>query len=99
FPLTASAGANSGLRTTSSGSFFTGLSLTLADQKAIAFYLGFLPAFLDLQGWTMTDAVAVFVITGFSVGGVKLLYAAMATRVAGWLAPTTHKLLHRAAGA
>lgn len=29
-------------------SFFAGLMITLADHKAILFYLGFLPAFVDL---------------------------------------------------
>ncbi len=30
-------------------SFLTGLLITLGDQKAILFYLGFFPAFIDLS--------------------------------------------------
>ncbi len=78
-------------------SFATGLSLTLADQKAIAFYLGFLPAFVDLQHWTLTDAVVVFAITGVSVGGVKLGYAVLAHRVGQWLSPMRQQGLLRLA--
>jgi threonine/homoserine/homoserine lactone efflux protein len=52
-------------------SFLTGLLITLADQKAILFYLGFFPAFLDLT--TMTPAI-------IGVGGAKLVYAYLADR-------------------
>lgn len=60
--------------------FLTGLFITLGDQKAILFYLGFFPAFLDLAAMTYADAFAVVVIAGAAVGGVKLGYAAVAAR-------------------
>jgi threonine/homoserine/homoserine lactone efflux protein len=62
-------------------SFMAGLLLTLADQKAILFYLGFFPAFLDLGALAIGDAVAIALIAVFSVGGVKLVYAALASRL------------------
>ncbi|MCC5809226.1 MAG: LysE family translocator [Ectothiorhodospiraceae bacterium] len=59
-------------------SFLTGLLITLADQKAILFYLGFLPVFVDLASATWLDVMAISGIIVLSVGGVKLLYAYLA---------------------
>ncbi len=56
-------------------SLITGLLITLGDQKAIFFYLGFLPAFLDLATLTSIDIGIVVLVTFFAVGGVKLGYA------------------------
>lgn len=61
-------------------SFMTGLLITLADQKAILFYLGFLPAVMDLKALTVLDALIVMAIAVVAVGGVKLGYAYAASR-------------------
>ncbi len=61
-------------------SFLAGLLVTLADQKAILFYLGFFPAFLDLSVITLLDTVTITGITVVAVGGVKIVYAYLADR-------------------
>lgn len=61
-------------------SLMTGLLITLGDQKAIFFYLGFFPAFLNLSQITIPDVAIVIIIAIFAVGGVKLLYAFLADR-------------------
>jgi threonine/homoserine/homoserine lactone efflux protein len=61
-------------------SFLTGLSITLADQKATLFYLGFFPAFLDISKISYFDTGIIIAITIVAVGGVKLGYAFMADR-------------------
>lgn len=61
-------------------SFVTGLLITLADQKAILFYLGFLPAFMDLESVSLPDTVIVIAIAVVAVGGAKLVYAWTADR-------------------
>ena len=66
-------------------SFTTGLLITLGDQKAILFYLGFFPAFVDLARMTWLDALLLILIAAFAVGGVKLLYAAAAARAGALL--------------
>lgn len=71
--------AGNGVGDTSS--FMAGLLVTLADQKAILFYLGFLPAFMDLGSVTAVDTILLIVIATVAVGGVKLAYAAAADRV------------------
>jgi threonine/homoserine/homoserine lactone efflux protein len=61
-------------------SFMAGLLITLADQKAVLFYLGFLPAFVDLAALSAGDVAAIALITVLAVGGVKLAYAYVAGR-------------------
>jgi len=54
--------------------------ITLGDQKAILFYLGFFPAFLDLKAISALDAVIVLAITVVTVGGAKGLASTLVTR-------------------
>ena len=61
-------------------SFMTGLLITLADQKAILFYFGFFPAFLDISKISYFDTGIIIAIAIVAVGGVKLGYAFMADR-------------------
>lgn len=61
-------------------SFMAGLSITLADQKAVFFYLGFFPAFLDLNKISYLDTLVIIFISIVTVGGVKTFYAFMADR-------------------
>ncbi len=62
-------------------SYLTGLSITFADQRAILFYLGFFPAFMDLKAMTPTDNALVLIAATIAVGGVKLAYAQLADQV------------------
>jgi threonine/homoserine/homoserine lactone efflux protein len=61
-------------------SFLTGLLITLGDQKAILFYLGFLPAFVDLATMTPLDTLIIIFSAILSVGGAKVVYAFFADR-------------------
>ena len=61
-------------------SFIAGLLLTLADQKAILFYLGFFPAFVDLATVSLKEMVIILMIVIVAVGGAKLFYACLADR-------------------
>ncbi len=61
-------------------SFLAGLFITVGDQKAFLFYLGFFPAFVDLAAVTPVDTVMIIGIAVLSVGGAKLAYALAAAR-------------------
>lgn len=61
-------------------SFLSGFLITLGDQKAILFYLGFFPAFIDLSTMTPTDTLIIVIIAILGVGGAKLVYAFLAAR-------------------
>ena len=78
-------------------SFLTGLLITLGDQKAVLFYLGFLPAFLDVNTATMADAGLIILITVFAVGGTKLLYAYFAESARRHFGGRFSRLLNTAA--
>lgn len=61
--------------------FASGLVVTLGDLKAIFFYASLFPAFLDMRTLSPADIGMVVAITIIAVGGVKLLYAALAARL------------------
>jgi len=61
-------------------SFLAGLLITLADQKAVLFYLGIFPAFADLTALSVTDTGIILIIAMVAVGGPKLWYAFMADK-------------------
>lgn len=79
-------------------SFFTGLFITLGDQKATIFYMGFLPAFVDIYKISYLDVFMIITITILSVGGVKLCYAFMADRNRFSISPKITKRINIAAG-
>lgn len=81
-------------------SFFSGLLLTLGDIKAIAFYASLLPVFVDLASLTTADILLLAIVTTVAVGGVKLAYVFVASK----LATRTHgtslqKTMQRSTGA
>lgn len=61
-------------------SFLTGLFITLGDQKAIFFYLGFFPAFVDLSSLTFIDTGIIILIATFIIVSIKLGYALLAIK-------------------
>ncbi|MFB2881356.1 LysE family translocator [Floridanema aerugineum] len=79
-------------------SFLTGLFITLGDQKATLFYLGFFPAFVDLSQVSWFDTGIIIAIATLAVGGVKLVYAFMANRARLLISGKITKLLNIIAG-
>lgn len=74
-------------------SFWLGLGITLADQKATVFYLGFLPAFLGNGEVTGLDRGIVLATAIVAVGGVKLMYALLGDRARALLRPQYQRRL------
>lgn len=60
--------------------FGTGLLITLADPKAILFYMGLFPAFVDISSISVFDALAIMALATSVIVGVKLGYAYVADR-------------------
>ncbi|MGK7896233.1 MAG: LysE family translocator [Xenococcus sp. (in: cyanobacteria)] len=60
--------------------FLTGLFITLADHKAIFFYMSFFPAFLDLSKVSLFDIGIILMIAAIAISVSKLGYAYMADR-------------------
>jgi len=63
-----------------STNFFSGLLITLGNPKVIIFYLGFLPAFIDLKLLTTFDIIIAITIVSITLASVLLSYAYMATK-------------------
>lgn len=61
-----------------SSSFFSGLMITLGDPKAILFYMGLLPAFVNMADLTAVDAVTIMLVATVVIVGVKAGYAWLA---------------------
>lgn len=80
-------------------SLLSGLLITLGDQKAILFYLGFFPAFIDLSVVSFLDTGIIIMIAMVAVGGPKLAYAVLANRVGASIKRArTGTILNRVAG-
>ena len=80
-------------------SFLCGLFITLGDQKAIVFYMGFFPAFINLSSVSNTDIGIIIAITIVGVGGVKLAYAFASSQAVTLFQNTVLKtILNRFAG-
>lgn len=75
-PATDASGHSTG--TSLFSSFMAGLLITLADQKAILFYLGLFPAFVDLSTIGYRETAIIIVIASLAVGLAKLAYAWLA---------------------
>ena len=79
--------------------FRAGLFITLADPKAILFYMGLFPAFVQQGSLSWLDLAAVLLIATLVIVGVKLGYALLADRVAGrFLRSRARAWLERLAG-
>lgn len=63
-------------------SFTAGFLLTLSDIKAIVFYASLLPVFVDLTTLAPQGMIMLGLISGLSVGSVKIGYAYAANRIA-----------------
>lgn len=59
-------------------SFLMGFIVTLADHKALLFYMGFFPAWIEISELTITDTGVIFLVMFIAVGGVKCIYAFLA---------------------
>lgn len=56
-------------------SMLGGAAVTLSNPKAIAFYAGLLPTFIDLERLAVVDALAMTGIVVLVVGGISATYA------------------------
>lgn len=80
-------------------SYLAGLFITIGNPKAIFFYLGFFPAFLDLDRLTTFDIAIILIITTLAIGGIMLGYVLMAVKTKNLAAKenSSHHLINKVA--
>ncbi|HEX20645.1 MAG TPA: LysE family translocator [Acidiferrobacteraceae bacterium] len=79
-------------------SFLTGLFITLGDQKAILFYFGFFPAFLDLTKITFIDTGLIIAMAIIAIAVAKLTYAYLAVKARLLINSNTHQKINITVG-
>jgi threonine/homoserine/homoserine lactone efflux protein len=80
--------------------FVAGFLVTAGNPKAIAFYAGLLPTFVELPTLSTGDAIVMGGIVLVTVGSIMAAYAALASRGRRFLAgPARLRILNRVAGA
>ena len=77
----------------------SGLVVTLSNPKAILFYCGFLPTFINLSKLTPIDIMVISGVVAIVIGGVLLFYAYLASHAQYFFSGTfAARRLNRAAG-
>jgi len=77
----------------------SGLLITLGNPKVILFYLGFLPAFVDLATLSTMDVLIIAGVVSLVLGATMLGYAYAASRTRQLFAsPKAKSLLNRTSG-
>jgi threonine/homoserine/homoserine lactone efflux protein len=79
-------------------SFLTGLFITLGDQKAILFYFGFFPAFLDLSRISYLDTGIIIALAIVAIAVAKLSYAYIAVKARLLISSKAHQKINITAG-
>ncbi|HEX5057601.1 MAG TPA: LysE family translocator [Gammaproteobacteria bacterium] len=79
--------------------YLSGLLVTLGNPKAILFYLGLLPGFVELDNLSRGDVLRLACIIGPILGSVMVAYACTAGQVRRLLAgPKAGRMINRVAG-
>lgn len=80
-------------------SFLAGLFITLGNPKAILFYIGFFPAFIDVATVNTQDVINIMIVATLAFGSVNLGYVYMALRAKRlFTKPSALNVLNKTAG-
>ena len=77
----------------------TGLMINLGNPKAIVFYVGLFPAFINVTQVTMSDVLSIMGIAVMAFGSVNICYALLAVRAKKMLkSPNASSIINKTAG-
>jgi len=77
----------------------TGLMINLGNPKAIIFYIGLFPAFIDVNQVVTADVLAIMGVATLAFGSVNICYALLALRAKRMLkSPNASSIINKTAG-
>ncbi len=77
----------------------TGLMINLGNPKAIVFYIGLFPAFINVTQVSTTDVLSIMTIAAIAFGSVNIGYALLALRAKKMLkSPNASSIINKTAG-
>ena len=78
---------------------FTGLMINLGNPKAIVFYIGLFPAFIDVAQVGVIDVLTIMGVATVAFGSVNICYALLALRAKKMLKnPNAASIINKTAG-
>lgn len=79
--------------------FLAGLLITLGNPKAILFYIGFFPAFIDITEVTLSDTGLIMLVATFAFGSVNFAYSFLAAKARNtFKSPKASNAINKTAG-
>jgi threonine/homoserine/homoserine lactone efflux protein len=79
--------------------FLTGLFLTLGNPKAIIFYIGFFPAFINFNEVTFYDTSLIMLAATLAFGSVNMCYSLLAVKAKNtFKSPNATTVINKTAG-
>ncbi|WP_444995292.1 LysE family translocator [Aliikangiella sp. IMCC44359] len=79
--------------------FLAGLLITLGNPKAILFYIGFFPAFININEVTLYDTGLIMLVATFAFGSVNIGYSLLAVKARNtFRSPNAPKIINKTAG-
>lgn len=82
-----------------SSNFIAGLLITLGNPKAILFYVGFFPAFINVSDISNFDVLMIMAAATLAFGSVNLFYSFMAVKAKRlFKSPNASTVINKTAG-
>ena len=79
--------------------FLTGLFITLGNPKAILFYVGFFPAFVNVSEVTVSDTGLIMLAATVAFGSVNMCYSLLAVKAKNtFKSPNAATIINKTAG-
>jgi threonine/homoserine/homoserine lactone efflux protein len=80
-------------------SLLTGLMINLGNPKAIVFYIGLFPAFINVNQITTFDVFSIMLVASVAFGSINMCYALLALRAKKMLtSPNATSIINKTAG-
>jgi len=85
--------------TSAISNFLTGMFLTLGNPKAILFYIGFFPAFINVSDVTFYDTSLIMLAATVAFGSVNMCYSLLAVKAKkSFKSPNAAMVINKTAG-